>query len=364
MSEAPARPAPAAHEPNIPLNSLTSLRFFAALAVVFYHSGAGFASNSRAIPKFVENALNNGWLGVPFFFILSGFILAYVYKNARFDGVTLARFFIARFSRLYPVYLLALLLSIPFVERFSPALDWPQFLLLQKWWPGSGATDWNFVAWTLSVELFFYCLFPFALPFLRGLSNARLALCLGLVVALLGLIWLGMTPELGDGALKAFGAKWPLPVPLLRTPEFLYGVILGLMFTRGMIPRSPMAAFACLAVIALAACASTSTLSQTVALLAFGPLIATMATSAKGDALRRVLDHPLLVLLGGASYSLYLLQFPLRKLVPLLVPARFELYGRLAFAPLLIGVSVAVYLWFEGPMRERLRVALDPSKAG
>ena len=157
-----------------PLDALTSLRFFAALAVVFYHSGAGFAANSRIAPTIVENILNNGWLGVPFFFILSGFILTYAHADMHFDRAQLRRFFAARFSRLYPVYILALLICIPFVDHFSFATDWFQFFLLQTWFPNSGATDWNFVAWTLSVEMLFYLVFPFAFVFFRRLSNRAL----------------------------------------------------------------------------------------------------------------------------------------------------------------------------------------------
>ena len=82
-----------------PLDSLTSLRFFAALAVVFYHSGSGYAASSGSTPKALQNILDNGWLGVPFFFILSGFILTYAHADLHFDGLQLKRFFLARFAR-------------------------------------------------------------------------------------------------------------------------------------------------------------------------------------------------------------------------------------------------------------------------
>ena len=220
------RSASIANPPNVPLDALTSLRFFAALAVVFYHSGAGFAANSRIAPTIVENILNNGWLGVPFFFILSGFILTYAHADMHFDLVQLRRFFVARFSRLYPVYILALLICIPFVDHFSFATDWFQFFLLQTWIPNSGATDWNFVAWTLSVEMLFYVVFPFAFVFFRRLSNHALLCGLCVAIGLLLLIWLNMTPRLGDGEVQAYGFVFRLPRPFLRLPEFVYGMIL------------------------------------------------------------------------------------------------------------------------------------------
>jgi peptidoglycan/LPS O-acetylase OafA/YrhL len=346
---------------RVPLDALTSLRFFAALAVVFYHSGAGFAAQSRFAPRFVENWLDNGWLGVPFFFILSGFILTYAHSEIHFDRTELKSFAVARFSRLYPVYLLGLLLSAPFVEHFQLSTDWYQFVLLQTWFPGSGATDWNFVAWTLSVECFFYLIFPATLIFIRSLSNAALVTGLLVTIAVLCLIWLNMTPQLGDGELSWGGRLYSSPRPLLRVPEFVYGICLGVLFLRGLFLWSGLIAYAALATIVIAAACSTSDVSQTIALLAFGPLIASLAATSPRHFIKRSLGHPFLVLLGGASYSLYLLQYPLRKIMAVLVPDPWQLYGRMAFAPLLILFSVGVFLYYEGPMRRVVRAAFAPS---
>lgn len=351
--------ASAAKASHVPLDCLTSLRFFAALAVVFYHSGAGFAASSRFAPAALGNILNNGWLGVPFFFILSGFILTYAHADMHFDGRELRRFFVARFSRLYPVYLLALVISIPFVDHFALATDWFQFFLLQSWFPGSGATDWNFVAWTLSVELFFYLVFPFALVFLRALSDGALLVALAATVGLLLLIWLNMTPELGDGELRLGPAVIPLPVPLLRLPEFLYGTCLGVLFLRGAIRMPKLTPYLAVLVIVIASAWAVATPAQTLVLLTFGPLIFSLASAPTSEPIRSALENRFLVVLGGASYALYLLQFSMRKYVVIWVPDHFSLYARIAFAPVLIGVSVLVFLRFEGPMRKRLRSALD-----
>ena len=353
MSEAPGA--------SPPLDSLTSLRFFAALAVVFYHSGSGFAASSGAAPKVVQNILDNGWLGVPFFFILSGFILTYAHADLHFDGLQLKRFFLARFARLYPVYLLAMALSIPFVDHFDLSTDWYQVFLLQLWFPGSGATDWNFVAWTLSVELFFYVMFPFLRAILLRLSNAGLLVGLGAVIACLIVIWVNMTPQLGDGELRVGGRVLLIPVPLLRLPEFAYGMLLGELHLRRAARMPAGVIYVALLAVVIAAAASTRPAAQTVVILAFGPLILSLANAPRREWLRGVLENRLLVLLGGASYALYLLQFPMRKYVAAGVPAGYSLYARAAFAPLLIGVSVLVFLTFEGPMRKWLRRVLEPS---
>lgn len=343
-----------------PLDSLTSLRFFAALAVVFYHSGSGFVASSGSAPLFIQNILDNGWLGVPFFFILSGFILTYAHADMHFDGPQLKRFFVARFARLYPVYLLALILSVPFVDRFSLATDWFQFFLLQSWFPGSGATDWNFVAWTLSVELLFYFAFPFAFAVFRRMSNSALYGGLCVTIGLLLLIWLNMSPRLGEGELQVSGRLFHIPLPLLRLPEFFYGMFLGAMYLRRMVINSGWAAYVAMAVIIIASGSSTLPAIQTIVLIVFGPLIISLAAASKNHPLRKLFDNRILVGLGGASYALYLLQYPMRKYVAAFVPDHLALYARFGFAPVLVLISFMVFRYFEGPMRKRLRGALDP----
>ena len=363
MLRASERSASIANPPNVPLDALTSLRFFAALAVVFYHSGAGFAANSRICAPVVENILNNGWLGVPFFFILSGFILTYAHADMHFNRAQLRRFFVARFSRLYPVYILALLISIPFVDHFSFATDWFQFFLLQTWFPNSGATDWNFVAWTLSVEMLFYLVFPFAFVFFRQLSNGALLGGLSVAIGLLLLIWPNMTPRLNDGEVQAYGLVFRLPVPFLRLPEFVYGMIFGTLFLRNKFIHSRLAPYAAIIIIVIASGSSTFPAIQTVVLLAFGPLILSLAAASKKQFIRKCLENRILVVLGGASYTLYLLQFPMRKYIAFWVPDHLALYAKLAFAPVLIFTSVFVFLYYEGPMRKLLRRAFSSGES-
>ncbi len=56
--------------------------------------------------------VNAGFASVSFFILLSGFVLAYNYAGrARAGTLDRARFWKARFTRLYPIYLLSLLLA-------------------------------------------------------------------------------------------------------------------------------------------------------------------------------------------------------------------------------------------------------------
>lgn len=144
------------------LNALTGLRCFAAINIVFFHF-----SNPQWF-GWLAPVVNAGYASVSFFILLSGFVLAYNYSSrARNGQLDKVRFWKARFTRLYPIYLLSLLLSwrmIP-VEygAHTHGMFWAGMvlspLLMQGWIP-SIATFLNTPAWTMSAESFYYILFP------------------------------------------------------------------------------------------------------------------------------------------------------------------------------------------------------------
>lgn len=144
------------------LNALTGLRCFAAINIVFFH----FSD-----PKWfgvLAPIVNAGYASVSYFILLSGFVLAYNYSaRARAGELDKKRFWEARFTRLYPIYLLSLLLSWWMIPAEYAAHTHRMFwtgmvltpLLLQGWVP-QVATFLNTPAWTMSAEAFFYFLFP------------------------------------------------------------------------------------------------------------------------------------------------------------------------------------------------------------
>ena len=98
-----------------PINSLTGLRFIAAFLVILHHFG------KPPLPQFeqsVRNVLDHGFVAVTLFFILSGFILTYSYMSQEGSPKTSKRtFWVARFARIYPVYLLGFLIAAPMTVR-------------------------------------------------------------------------------------------------------------------------------------------------------------------------------------------------------------------------------------------------------
>ena len=200
------------------LDALTSLRWFAAFAVLLRHVG-----QTNAFPAFVtRHGLNQGVIGVSFFFVLSGFVLTW----SRSDNDTSAAFYQRRFARLYPAYAVACLLMVAlFVSNHSRlgAKEWFSFSALQAFVPG-----WHFalngVSWSLSCELFFYAMFPLALPRLVKLSlrDRRIVMALCACVPFVVAAPLTHSPLNSD-------AQWLYYCfPPVRFAEFVIGMLLAL----------------------------------------------------------------------------------------------------------------------------------------
>ncbi|MCS0496421.1 acyltransferase [Ancylobacter sp. MQZ15Z-1] len=159
------------------------MRFFAAAGIVFLHIGGRYG-----VPK-VDVPLANG---VMLFFVLSGFILTYVY--AEVEGADeLKRFYLARFARVWPLHLATFLAAVVFAVNASfpshavtATVSALNLALLQSWVPtASVAYSFNSVSWSLSNELFFYALFPLLRRNLARSWHWKLLLSLfcGLLVA-------------------------------------------------------------------------------------------------------------------------------------------------------------------------------------
>jgi peptidoglycan/LPS O-acetylase OafA/YrhL len=217
------------------LDALTGLRCFAALNIVFFHFG-----NPDWFGPFAP-VVNAGYLSVSFFIMLSGFVLAYNYAGRAREGkLDKVRFWKARFTRLYPVYLLSLVLGFQtfFGERaahtthmfWMGAILTP--LLLQGWIPEI-ATFWNTPAWTMSAEAAYYGIFPWVAALrqpqrLRGhLWRLGALWLLGLIP---GALYVAFNPD-GIAQVDRFSTgPWLQALkftPLPHLPSFIFGVLLA-----------------------------------------------------------------------------------------------------------------------------------------
>jgi peptidoglycan/LPS O-acetylase OafA/YrhL len=162
------------------LNALTGLRCFAAINILFFHFSnpqwfnfrffvpIPFSPQPYSFQILLAPVVNAGYVSVSYFILLSGFVLGYNYSaRARAGELDAVRFYQARFTRLYPIYFLSLLLAWWMLPREYAAHTHGMFwtgvvltpILLQGWIP-SIATFLNTPAWTMSAETFYYLLFP------------------------------------------------------------------------------------------------------------------------------------------------------------------------------------------------------------
>jgi len=369
-----------ASRPRLP--AITSIRFFAALHVVIFHL---HAIRVTAGPEWYQNFASIGYVGVSLFFVLSGFILVYTYANRDTAPRTFWR---ARFARIYPAYLFSLLVTAPFfiyVLFFMPMQSggpmdmyvWPKHhplaaallvpALLQSWIPGA-ALAWNSVAWSLSVEAFFYLIFPALIVLLLRKRNTTL-MWLALACWVLSLFaTVGYTLLKPDGVAyvddDSLGLTWLNVVkfnPLVRLPEFLMGACCGFLFIRNSIRKkwaTPLTLAGLVGFVAVVAFRSHIPYQ----VVHTGLLAPAFAAIIYGIALRpawaRVLEVKPLVLLGDASYSLYLLHgtvLPIFFQPDFQHPRHYFIWQILLGVFIAIAISLAVYLGIEEPLRRKLR---------
>lgn len=96
---------PASMRPRYQL--LDGLRGVAALVVILFHFGEGFATSS------VDQMMNHGYLAVDFFFVLSGFVIGYAYDGRWANHrMTSGRFMLRRIIRLQPMVVLGAVLGL------------------------------------------------------------------------------------------------------------------------------------------------------------------------------------------------------------------------------------------------------------
>lgn len=343
------------------LPALTGIRFLAALHVFALHLGNGGSVGGRApfylqAPIWLRHFIRSGGAGVSLFFVLSGFIMAYVYAGT---GVTRRNFYAARAARILPVLWLALLVTVP--------LDWRALLshpgaflatpaLLQGWYT-PWAYVWDSPAWSLACETAFYLLFPLLLPHLERLGRRELlvlAVGSGLIAALVPCL--------------SVSARVLYTLPIARLPEFLCGSAVALWAGRGDEWRSIAPGLTVGGSVIVFATLATRVVPFDVGrqglALAYAAIILGLS---ERHAISRLLSWAPLIALGDASYAFYLLHLPVARYLNHIVPQSNVLVA------LALGTTVAVCLalrpTFEASTRRALRarlmrtIAVEPAVA-
>ena len=350
--------------PNLP--SLTGVRYIAALHVVLTHT-AGFASQW---PSWLFHILDRGYVGVSLFFTLSGFILTYTYLDAPARQMRGAKrdFWVARFARVYPLYIVSLAVGVPSLIHTvgTGQVGIPLAIqaialapLMLQAWSTTAALTWNSPAWSLSAEAFFYALFPFMVGPLARLGRRWI------LPLMLGVWVLSLTIAAGQAAIApdAIWQEFVIHVPASRIMEFAIGILLGVGFVKckWRLP-SWCASAGVVAIVATLALVPDDMPRSIISNALVEPLFVILILSLAGgrSSTSQVLATRGAVLLGEASFAVYLLHVPLFRYF-VNATEKFQVGfgesapGVILFIILVTAVSVGAYQYVERPSRKFIR---------
>lgn len=352
------------------IEALTSLRFFAAFVVVSFHYGLA-TSLVHAAP----GIFTAGSEMVTLFFVLSGFVLTLAYAGK--GNFSKTDYFVNRLARIAPAYYLALGLLLLFslnrgLSNIDPIALLLSLTFLQSWVPTYAHTL-NIPAWSLSVEMAFYLFFPFILQY-------------ALRLRLRNLLWLslGLWALIQCVTIILFNSAWYQGYPSASNdllfffpPMHLCSFLLGICGAQYMLIKShepaaqPSQLWAGVRTVGI--CALTLTvLEQRNAisqffniLLPFGGsllsplfLLLILQLALGQDFWARLLSLPILVVLGQASYSFYILQVPVHRLFAKVVephlPQNADIRFWLFVAALCV-ISILSHKFIEKPAANAVR---------
>lgn len=364
---------------GVRLDALTSLRFFAAFAIVIEHSRGSFLSETVLVQWPLDQA-------VSFFFVLSGFVLFHVYPQLP-NKQAIGGFLLARVARIWPAHLGALLVLLLFmgnqIHRLlgtdSPVIVTANLLLVHAWIP---LRDFYFslndVSWTISTEMAFYLLFPLLILRFRSTWHWKLLGAAALLIGLMAICTVRKIPLYSDDYNGVTTTGLLYINPLARLFEFVLGMCCGLWWHR-IRPRlgSNVMAWTVAELGAFAValwCVQNGRLHMAVLVQAsplpvaqdwlvhasgcfgFAVLIWVMASGA--GLIGRALTFPPLIFLGEISYGIYLFHqvlilgysFHLDIMPPLPTVLQWP-----AYLVALLMVSSLSYFSLEQPLRAKIR---------
>jgi peptidoglycan/LPS O-acetylase OafA/YrhL len=335
--------------------ALTGIRFPLAMWVIFYHltgQGKMFDPVLQTFPEVLKQINSNAYVAVHLFFVLSGFLLARGYMHRGWSGRKLIQYAAGRWARVYPMYLLSLLVMAPIIlQQLRPGDGYLLAIygFLLHGWTGDLPVDWNTPAWSLSCEVFFYVCFPALVVLLRNVSARGMLAVAALTLVLQQLVWAaGM-----DG--------WK---PVKHLADFvmgiaaagIYGSIADRYERRGYVLYLPAIA-AALAILAFPQ-ALPSHLSVGTAVRPFNALIV-MGLALGGGFVAKSVSGDRIVMLGKATYGMYILHIPIlwwfkRGWLYNSGALPFPLCGAI-YVAVVVAVSVLACRFVEEPANEAIR---------
>ena len=309
---------------NSPTSPLYLTRFIAAYLVLILHYIPGSIMNAYPLFHLFGEPVN-------YFFFLSGFVMMVSNKRSvNFAAKTIdldrRQFWIRRFARIYPMYILALLVTVFFhysVREIDPSVSkkiWLESIGVSRWFFTASI---NYPDWSVCCEFLFYFLFPFALPWVVKKSPSRItAIVLGLfllnvVFAILWWHWMPNLLSLNSSALYKSLIETIYLHPITKFSIFLLGCLCGrfyfsgpaMMFVRKFNTPLAIACLTCIVVICrYVGLEHRYLIDSGILSLIYFPFVLAIC-SFKGSVLNALSWKPF-IFLGEISYGIYIMQVP------------------------------------------------------
>ena len=357
------------------IDPLTGLRAYAAFWALSRHFFLGEAYaigfGTRVDLGFAAPIAIMGSDAIDVFFVLSGFVITYVYRSNFSDGLRFSRlwrYFAMRLGRIYPVYValigvMALGYWFDLLPWDNVPFDWPGLivnLLMVQCWGFYPYLVWNRPSWTVSAEWFVYMLFPLFILVFGSIRKTRHLL---LAIAAITVVYYLARWEIGGFTRGNLG-----PGSLMRaTYGFLFGLFLHGLYLRRFLAHWKWDHVVVAAIGMLFAVTVLNVSGYAFPLTIYVPicLLVYALTYARGYA-ARIFDNRVIVYLGEISYSIYLVHFPLLRALSYAFGKRGAEITAGAGQPLLwlltlamvgtvVAVATAFYYLIELPCRNYVK---------
>ncbi|MFP5042331.1 acyltransferase family protein [Parasediminibacterium sp. JCM 36343] len=340
------------------IEQLTFTRFLAALIIVVFHFGL-------EVPPFTHPSVSFLFsnVGISYFFVLSGFVMVVAYSKSG-KPIKPGIYFKNRFARVYPVYLLAFLLTllimwICYIPIKTEAIPFNIFMV-QSWLPPYTLVI-NRPGWTLSVEVLFYlsfpCLYNHVYTKYKLVPIAIAILAFWLISQMIGSYLLASAwykaDELHHNLLYYF--------PPLHFNQFLMGNLFGLVLLKvyGHFTRN-------LDLVVVALLAFTAALLKYPVpyanyhdgFLAILFAVIILCISLNNGFFTKISNHKSLIFLGEISFGIYILQIPVYNIVYKITKPFYYQHTQVFFyvyLVVLILFAAFSFQYIETPLRRWIR---------
>lgn len=360
--------------PNKQIRNLTALRGIAAILVVIFHFEILLV---MFVPPGISLFFRRCYLMVDLFFVLSGFVMTHAYGELFSDGWTrnkMKNYLLARIARIYPLHFVSLLITIllvlimgqPLTGIYNPAAIPANIFLLHSF--GLFPTfTWNVPSWSISAEMFAYLFFPAVISWRKKAPLTVMAMMLFVIVSIY--IILAFHLSRAHGSDGPHNLDFSYDYGYLRgLAGFLLGVVIYQSYARNFV-KGWLKKDAVFMVLVLCL----------ISVMHWGwndlwtiPLFALLILSvAYNDGrVRKWMNRPLMQWLGKISFSIYLMQGTLTRLIVIFLkrvgvsyngPFSLHLPYWLAFLSCifflmaLCGLATLTYHLIEKPARNRIR---------